>query len=80
MSACWRRHSANGWRSSRSLWRGRGLLAKHLADPPPAELLPRLNRLDDDTQVPALYDIGLRVGDALIKREHFRDCFDPAVT
>src|SRR5579872_7101824 len=54
-------------------------LADHLADPPPAELLPRLNRLDDDTQVPALYDIGLRVGDALVKREHFRDCFDPVL-
>jgi uncharacterized protein len=52
-------------------------LADHLKDPPPADLLPRLNRLDDDTQVPALYDIGLRVGDALIKREHFADCFDP---
>ena len=52
-------------------------LAEHLADPPPADLLPRLNRLDDDTQVPALYDIGLRAGDALIQPEHFPDCFDP---
>jgi uncharacterized protein len=53
-------------------------LAQHLKDPPPAELLPRLGRLDDDTQVPALYALGLEVGDVLIKPEHFRAAFDPA--
>jgi len=52
-------------------------LAQHLADPPPAALLPKLARLDDDRQVPALYDLGLRAGDALVKPEHFPDAFDP---
>ena len=39
-------------------------LAQHLDKPPPADMLPKLSRLDDDRQVPALYDIGLAVGDA----------------
>jgi hypothetical protein len=53
-------------------------LAAHLENPPAAELLPKLSRLDDDRQVPALYDIGLRAGDVLVKPEHFPDVFDPA--
>jgi hypothetical protein len=53
-------------------------LAAHLDDPPPTDLLPQLNRLDDDRQVPALYDIGLRVGERLVKAEHFSEVFDPA--
>jgi predicted acylesterase/phospholipase RssA len=53
-------------------------LAQHLDDPPPASQLPKLARLDDDTQVPALFDIGRRVGERLILPEHFRDVFDPA--
>ncbi|HVN01428.1 MAG TPA: patatin-like phospholipase family protein [Caulobacteraceae bacterium] len=53
-------------------------LAEHLDDPPPPERLPHLSRLDDDRQVPALYDIGLRVGARLVKPEHFPDVFDPA--
>jgi hypothetical protein len=52
-------------------------LADHLEDPPAADQLPKLNRLDDDTQVPALYDIGLRIGAKQIKPEHFPDCFNP---
>ncbi len=52
-------------------------LAQHLKDPPPAALLPKLARLDDDRQVPALYDLGLRVGEVLIKPEHFAEKFDP---
>jgi len=46
-------------------------VALHLKDPPAAALLPRLGRLDDDTQAPALYDLGLRVGEVLVKPEHF---------
>jgi hypothetical protein len=53
-------------------------LAQHLEDPPAAALLPKLARLDDDRQVPALHDIGMRVGATLIKPEHFPDVFDPA--
>jgi hypothetical protein len=53
-------------------------LAAHLDDPPDAALLPKLSRLDDDRQVPALYDIGLRAGRRLIKAAHFPDVFDPA--
>jgi hypothetical protein len=52
-------------------------LADHLPDPPPAEMLPKLSRLDDDTQVPALHALGLQAGAALIKPEHFPDVFDP---
>jgi hypothetical protein len=40
--------------------------------------LPKLARLDDDTQVRALFDIGRRVGERLILPEHFRSVFDPA--
>ena len=53
-------------------------LAQHLDDPPPTAQLPKLARLDDDTQVPALWDIGRRVGERLILPEHFADVFDPA--
>jgi len=53
-------------------------LAAHLDDPPPASQLPALQRLDDDRQVPPLYDLGVRVGERLVKTEHFRDVFDPA--
>ena len=53
-------------------------LAAHLEDPPAPELLPKLSRLDDDRQVPALYSLGLRAGEALVKPEHFADVFDPA--
>ena len=42
-------------------------------------MLPRSSsRLDDDTQVPALYDLGLKVGAVLVKPEHFPAKFDPA--
>ncbi|HEY3800441.1 MAG TPA: patatin-like phospholipase family protein [Caulobacteraceae bacterium] len=53
-------------------------LAAHMDRPPADADLPKLARLDDDRQVPALYDIGLKVGDRLIKAEHFADKFDPA--
>ncbi len=53
-------------------------LAAHLENPPTPDLLPKLSRLDDDRQVPALYDIGLRAGEVLVKRAHFADVFDPA--
>ena len=53
-------------------------LAAHLENPPAAADLPKLARLDDDTQVPALYGIGLEAGKALVKPEHFPDAFDPA--
>jgi len=52
-------------------------LAEHMKTPPPAGLLPKLARLDDDRQVPALYEIGLKVGEKLVKPEHFPDAFDP---
>lgn len=51
-------------------------LAEHMDTPPTAEVLPKLSRLDDDRQVPALYDIGLKVGEKLIKPNHFPDAFD----
>ena len=53
-------------------------LAAHLENPPAAADLPKLARLDDDTQVPALYGIGLEAGKTLVKPEHFPDAFDPA--
>ncbi len=52
-------------------------LAQHMDKPPPDDMLPKLSRLDDDRMVPALYNIGLTVGDRLIKPEHFPDVFDP---
>jgi hypothetical protein len=52
-------------------------LGQHLEDPPPAADLPKLARLDDDRQVPRLYDIGRRAGARLVKPEHFSDVFDP---
>jgi len=52
-------------------------LAAHLQTPPPVTSLAKLSRLDDDRQVPALYEIGLKAGDVLVKPEHFRDVFDP---
>jgi predicted acylesterase/phospholipase RssA len=52
-------------------------LNAHLENPPPADMIPKLSRLDDDSQVPALYELGLRAGDALVKTEHFADVFDP---
>ena len=52
-------------------------LAAHLKDPPATADLPKLSRLDDDRQVPALYDLGLRAGDALVRPEHFPDVFNP---
>jgi hypothetical protein len=55
-------------------------LAAHLDDPPDPALLPSLSRLDDDRQVPALYSIGLRAGERLVKPEHFPDVFNPAAT
>ena len=36
-----------------------------------------LARLDDDRQVPRLYEIGEGAGDLMIRPEHFRDVFDP---
>jgi hypothetical protein len=53
-------------------------LAQHMADPPPAAALHKLARLDDDRQVPALHDIGIKIGEALVKPEHFPRAFDPA--
>lgn len=52
-------------------------LAQHLQDPPPAAMLPKLARLDDDRQVPALHELGRRVGEVLVKPEHFAKAFDP---
>jgi hypothetical protein len=52
-------------------------LAEHMDKPPLTALLPKLASLDDDRQVPALYEIGLRVGERLVKPEHFPDAFDP---
>ena len=52
-------------------------LSQYMTTPPPDELLPKLARLDDDRQVPALYSIGLQVGEKLVKPEHFPDAFDP---
>jgi hypothetical protein len=37
-----------------------------------------LARLDDDRQVPKLYEIGEGAGDLLIRPEHFKAVFDPA--
>ena len=52
-------------------------LAQHMAEPPPEAQLLRLARLDDDRQVPALYGVGLAVGERLVQRAHFPDAFDP---
>jgi hypothetical protein len=52
-------------------------LAEHMDEPPLTALLPKLSSLDDDRQVPALYRIGLKVGERLVKPEHFPDVFDP---
>ena len=52
-------------------------LAAHLKNPPATIDLPKLSRLDDDRQVPALYGIGLEAGDVLVKSEHFPDAFNP---
>ena len=54
-------------------------LKQHLPNPPPTADLPKLARLDDDRQVPALHALGLQAGEALVKREHFLDVFDPVV-
>jgi hypothetical protein len=53
-------------------------LKAHLGESPPAADVKRLTSLDDDRQVPALYAIGLKAGDALIRPEHFADVFDPS--
>jgi len=37
----------------------------------------RLQRLDDERQIPALYEIGIQVARAQIKPEHFSDAFAP---
>jgi hypothetical protein len=52
-------------------------LAAHLDNPPVAAMLPKLSRLDDDRQVPALYALGLQAGEKLVKASHFPDVFDP---
>ena len=52
-------------------------LSQYMTTPPADELLPKLSRLDDDRQVPALYDIGLKVGEKLVQPAHFPDAFDP---
>ncbi|HEY1752804.1 MAG TPA: patatin-like phospholipase family protein [Caulobacteraceae bacterium] len=54
-------------------------LAANLGDAaPPAEALPRLSRLDDERQIPSLYDVGLAAGGVLVKPEHFPEAFNPA--
>jgi hypothetical protein len=53
-------------------------LHAHLPNPPPDEDVPKLSRLDDYHQVPALYALGQAAGDALVKPAHFPDAFDPA--
>ena len=52
-------------------------LAAHLDNPPEAAMVPKLSRLDDDRQVPALYALGLQAGGKLVKASHFPDVFDP---
>jgi hypothetical protein len=54
-----------------------GWLTAHLGDSPPAAEVKRLTSLDDDRQVPALYAMGLKAGEALIRADHFPDVFDP---
>ena len=50
----------------------------HMDKPPPDDMLPssRVTRRPHRL-VPALYNIGLTVGDRLVKPEHFPDVFDP---
>ena len=55
-----------------------GWLKDHLGTDYSAERLAALGRIDDDRQVPELFDIGQRAGAALIRPEHFADAFDPA--
>ena len=53
-------------------------LKDHLGEDFTAATLAKLVRLDDDRQVPELFRIGQRAGDALVRAEHFPDAFDPA--
>ncbi len=39
--------------------------------------LPKLQRLDDDRQIPQLLDIGREAGRTQVRREHFPPAFDP---
>lgn len=39
--------------------------------------LPKLQRLDDDRQIPQLFDIGLEAGRRQVRRDHFAPAFDP---
>jgi hypothetical protein len=52
-------------------------LKAHLPNPPATADLDKLSSLDDDTQVPALYGIGLEAGEALVRPEHFPEAFNP---
>jgi uncharacterized protein len=54
-----------------------GWLKDHLGEEFSTPELARLARMDDDRTVPTLYSLGRRAGKALIRREHFRDVFDP---
>jgi hypothetical protein len=52
-------------------------LKEHIGETFAAKRLIELARLDDDRQVPELFRIGQRAGDALVSAEHFPDVFDP---
>ena len=54
-----------------------GWLKDHLNEEPSADALKALGRLDDDSQIPALYELGLKAGETLIRPAHFADIFDP---
>jgi hypothetical protein len=52
-------------------------LQEHIGEAFTPEVLARLSRLDDETQVPELFRIGQATGAALVRPEHFPDVFDP---
>ncbi len=52
-------------------------LKQHLDIECPPDQLAKLGRIDDDRQVPELYDLGRRAGAKLISADHFPDVFDP---
>ncbi len=52
-------------------------LHEHIGETFTPETLAKLAKLDDETQVPELFRIGQRAGDALVRPEHFPDVFNP---
>ena len=52
-------------------------LQDHIGETFAPEVLTKLARLDDETQVPELFRIGQAAGQALIRPEHFPDAFNP---